>query len=315
MVITHDAPPQTILVNGEPMEWVRESEITSRIPFLQPNTTYEIEVQTQDSSLQATLDTRNSPWLSTLNSEIWIQPGYGLQGPREDGTTSSCTLGAILRDASFDSLFGLTAGHCDFSGTVSASKDPLMAQSFREVGEASYQVHSEEGDFMLIELSIVPRANISPELLHWTGPVGAGLGTELEPNADTVCIYGHVTVISEVPPARARCGAFGWEDGQQMDSHIRHGTPTWQGDSGSGIIHLESGKLVGIQTGSLPGLVSSGQSICSILANIDHHFQPLALLTADFQPPAISNPGPPPLMQAIAQPSGPGCTEIVHQVR
>lgn len=204
-----------------------------------------------------------------------IQPGSYL---------GTCTLGFILRNATNDTLYALTAGHCFPEGAVVHRYDwgwPTATQRER-IGQVVLAKDDGMVDWALIEISAEARPLVSPSLLHWGGPASAWGGTRA---GDVACHVGWGQLFAYGVSSTHRCSEFqGYPSGATSDGE---GNSTLQfmlegivdaGDSGSPVID-EGGNAVGILTSGVAH-AATGTTLCGILSLASQAGYDLALLTA-----------------------------------
>ncbi len=131
-----------------------------------------------------------------------------------------------------------TAGHC-----TDKLDERVEQPRLGEIGTVVYDsdLVDSEVDFSLIEIDPDKVAQTNPEVLHWGGPTRSITLDDLAVG-DRVDIYGYGIGVSATEQTRPRYGflvAFN-ENEYQADM------PAVNGDSGSPLIHHETGAALGI---------------------------------------------------------------------
>lgn len=203
---------------------------------------------------------------------------------------NGCTLTAILRDATNQTLYGLGAGHCfpQGVGTVVWTAEYSVGLLYRNAFDIGEVVATNASvDWALIRLYDEVRAKITPTIRHWTGPSGLDVA-EVAADGDTVCIYGNGDAFRSAEATRHRCGSFwfyGSPDGSGYGRGVTTSLPGWQGDSGSPIIHYASGRLLAMLNTGANGVVSVGPTACGLLWSVRLAGYDLAYVAAPYAPP------------------------------
>lgn len=225
-------------------------------------------------------------------SETYARPVWpGL--PILIGHNNGCTLGFIFEGTDSEALYGSTAGHC-----VTDATNLTVATNNREhIGRiVAYRVQDDE-DWALIRFHRDVLPYVRSDVIHWTGPMAPIDGDAIE-TEDVVCHYGG-SIYHGIFMA-ARCGRHATffrytEDGETLDWFMMYGK-AWGGDSGSPVIHYESGQAIGMLLGGLysPYGVFSGMTVCGIVNSAAQAGYDIQLVTAAYAPPAPepSAPGP-----------------------
>ena len=187
-----------------------------------------------------------------------IRPGASLGG--------YCTFNFLFTDGDGSAYIG-TAGHC----TDSVGERVALGAG-GEIGAVVYDSDENAGanelvDFSLIRLDAEAVADAHPMMLGWDGPTGV-----LEPSeaslGDQVAFYGYGLVLGENEATRPRFGVLLGIDDELYSSDM----PAVNGDSGSPIIHMDTGKALGIVShygfGATPPTTDEGPVMTFILAEL-----------------------------------------------
>jgi hypothetical protein len=281
--------------------------------FLAPNQAYQVQVwidSDNGKTLAANVTFRTLATEAIGTEEPTIRPGTFV---------GTCTLGFILRDATGQSLYALTAGHCFNRGDEVHRQEyePPVAQVRELVGRV---VASHDGsmgpDWALVEIAQESKRLVAPSMWHWGGPVTAWGPTNA---SDTVCHFGWGQAFSLGTGTNGRCGEFkGYgnatvadESGVSNLDFMMSGLP-WSGDSGSPVID-GSGAAVGILVEGLPG-EAHGMTLCGILALASQEGFDLALMTAPLSNEPMASNLPPglPFLYDL-QPNGSCSLELLSR--
>lgn len=185
-------------------------------------------------------DEGNDPDERTQNGTVsWgslddalIRPGAPIQ--------NGCVVNWLFTDVEGNAYIG-TAAHCTqllervrerdtetMIGTVVFDSDDT------EDADASL-------DFSLIQLDNESVALAHPAMHGWDGPTGVA-----EPDAlmagDRLAFYGHGDYLGEQEPTRARMGLLL----ESSETEYRADMPAVWGDSGSPVVHFDTGEALGI---------------------------------------------------------------------
>jgi hypothetical protein len=131
-----------------------------------------------------------------------------------------------------------TAGHC--TDTIGE------AVSHPELGEVGTVVYDSDlakstVDFSLIQLSPEIVSQTNPEVLHWGGPTRSITQEDLA-IGDQVDVYGYGIGLGATEQTRPRYGFLVGYDEEEYQADM----PAVNGDSGSPLIHHETGAALGI---------------------------------------------------------------------
>lgn len=183
--------------------------------------------------------TGNDDWQAMNRTVDWgaletatIRPGASLGG--------YCTYNFLFSDARGEAYIG-TAAHCTEDG-----ERVTLGPGGPEIGTVVYDSDTAEDadasvDFSLIRLDPDQIENANPLMYGWDGPKGT-IDADEASAGDQVAIYGYGILLGEDERTRPRFGVLMDEDG----STYRANLPAVNGDSGSPIIHVPTGKAFGI---------------------------------------------------------------------
>jgi hypothetical protein len=131
-----------------------------------------------------------------------------------------------------------TAGHCtDKIGEVVEQPD------LGEVGTVVYDSDLVQSgvDFSLIELNEDIISKTNPEVFHWGGPTRSATPEDLAVG-DQVDVYGYGVGVGSTEQTRPRSGVLVAFNEKEYQADM----PAVNGDSGSPLIHHETGAALGI---------------------------------------------------------------------
>lgn len=232
------------------------------VPFLEPGRTYEIAFYDEEPR-SSRRPSESSPVGKTIfstptNSRSYsqvplVQPGIALT--TVDG---SCTLGFLARDATNESIYAITAGHCaDLNETV------FLGDRDTPFGEV---IIKDDGSSDWAIIRIHDPANVAPNVGNHAAPNGMRAADGLE-IGDMLCAMGQSILAAAVAE---RCGPLLGHSSQGFD----HGIPVYSGDSGSPVL-AQDGAAVGIVTA-----VGFGRFLEDVLVQAAEQGLQLKLLTA-----------------------------------
>lgn len=168
-----------------------------------------------------------------------IRPGASLDG--------YCTYNWVFYDAVTPTVEEPEPVPAAYIGTAAHCTDELGERvrlpGVGEIGTVVYDadVAGTDTDFSLIEVDeeLVGRTN--PTMLGWGGPVGYVTPDELTVG-DQVDVHGYGLVLGQNNVTRSRYGfLMAWDD----EEYVANMPAVW-GDSGSPLLHHETGKALGI---------------------------------------------------------------------
>lgn len=162
-----------------------------------------------------------------------IRPGAPLGG--------YCTFNWIFTAANGSAYIG-TAGHC----TEGIGGRVTLGTTGEEIGTVVYDSDNRTGadervDFSLILLDPGQVTHTNPTMIGTNGPTGTIEAGAAAPG-DDLAIYGHGLILGDQEETRPRSGVLMDEDGETYRANL----PAVQGDSGSPLLHVETGKAFGI---------------------------------------------------------------------
>lgn len=260
------------------------------VGFLAPDTSYEIRVdargpnQTQTWTQTVTVTTDPSPY-AWAGKQAPIRPGSEM--------TSIGTLGFVLRNATNETLYMLTAGHAVEHGEMIKvwAEDGEYRSGEVKVGPVVDRRYEEGHDWALVEIVDQARERVDPRVRHWAGPTKVASNATVEFN-DTVCHYGHGGAYSLSEETRHRCGRL---DGFNQSYNFVFWGEHSGGDSGSPVVHYDTGAAIGLLEGAFPpgpwGL-GGGVTVCHLLDDVHRAGYDVALVTPAWDPPP-ADPAPP----------------------
>lgn len=193
------------------------------------------------------------------------------------------TLGFFFRDRTDDTLYASTAGHAvDYVGQQIVLWKPWefpvgTVVAFHDVpGEAPE-------DWALIRIDNPENASVS--VAHWSGPSGLPEPGMIQPD-DILCHYGWGDFFRHHEMTQPRCGTLAYfRTHNGIDTFRMRGT-AWAGDSGSPVIHYETGQAVGLLVrGEITFHLWGGMDICEMMERFSAHGFDLELATALYSPP------------------------------
>lgn len=272
----------------------------TRIGFLEPSRTYRLEIEAIGQLGTARLDE-----VVTLPTNSWTYSEQPVVLPGAQILEVGCTMGFILRNAANDTLYALSAGHCEFvPGKEYAVSDSSLLES---AGNGTISVraitdHSITGfpdeDWALLEILPDARNLTNPAVRYWGGPTGVH-ETEMGETDHTLCWYGWGQAYNSIPELRPRCGT--WEFARENRTYFQPGGDV--GDSGAPVIDASTGAAIGIlEAGNL--ISGRAFNLCSILTSLAGIGYDLRLLTAPLTGQSPRTPIPPEVPFPLASASG-----------
>lgn len=162
-----------------------------------------------------------------------IQPGALMVAPH------GCTLNFMFRGAGPEGARYIgTAGHCvDRVGQ-------RVGMAGGEIGTVAFVINHDRDDFALIQVDEELWEHMSPEVRGIGGPAGFTTATATSAG-DPVALYGHGMVLSSSEATRPRSGVLTVDDAQEWHAAM----PTIFGDSGGPVLHVPTGKAMGVVSG------------------------------------------------------------------
>ena len=161
-----------------------------------------------------------------------IRPGASLGG--------YCTYNFLFTDDNATGYIG-TAAHCTELG-----ERVTLGADGPEIGTVVFDSDETAGadeavDFSLIRLDPAQVTNAHPRMLSQTGPTGTIEAGEAA-GGDRLVVYGYGVLLGGNEATRPREGVLVDEDGRLYRADM----PAVNGDSGSPLLHVDSGKAFGI---------------------------------------------------------------------
>jgi hypothetical protein len=284
------------------------------VGFLEPSTTYDFVLETSNAPAVGAFHTKQAP--DRFGSRtLAIRPGDYVSGG-----TGGCTLGFLLRDATNETLYGLSAGHCleDLGARVIAIPSATVQLPGQyppiALGSVVFSTHAQpplpaaipgDADFALIQIDATVYGSIHPGVRHFGGPTGPWTNAQRSPGRE-VCHYGQGDLYGWIGTTRARCGQLeGFGDPTEYPWVIYDSVPSGSGDSGGPILDRQTGHAAGITLGAVPGVVTAGHDICFILWWLGAAGFDVQLLSAPTtgQATVVSKPGGLPFSAATKCPA------------
>lgn len=275
VTIAYGTTPELAEERAAPSEFGRREV---RLGFLQANTTYYWELRATAASLRDHVSgfftTGENPY-HWATSTIHVQPGMDING---------CTAAFVLQSWDNETVYLTTAGHC-VSGVGSRVSGPAGA-----VGTVvSFENGGTGRDYALVQIDPEERAFTSPQMIHFTGPVGLGTTGTIRVD-DKACHHGYGIVLGDLQQTRARCGDFGGHGGADT-----YGQTFWfyghgvSGDSGSAVLDHRTGEAIGILThlGVGAGTVNTGTPLVHMIEHVALQGFDVGLSTAPYVPQSV----------------------------
>lgn len=182
-------------------------------------------------------------------------------------------------------LYASTHGHGSMEGRLG---DPVrLAGSGRVIGSVVAQEKDGYNDWSLIRIDEAVRGDVDVAVRGWGGPTAMPT-PRFQQAGDVACMVGHGTDKEREIRSRERCGELQSTFTFDNVTGFRYTALTGRGDSGSPIIHYESGQALGIHLGrGLDGLARA-VDICSLMEQFQAHDFTFTLATAPYAPPAVA---------------------------
>ncbi len=228
------------------------------------------------------------------STHVWhdevIQPGATLASG--DGGT----LGFLFQSTSQSNpegvpiIYASSHGH----GTMPEVGEPVHLWNGPLVGEVVAKRYERGDDWALIEIAPDSHEYVDYSVRYWTGPTGVADPEDIRLD-DTLCHYGAGTGWSLHAETKPRCGQLNGaryvEKG--LGKFESYPMTASSGDSGSPMIHHETGQALGILLSVEPvqNIVNS-IDICTLIQRFSDHGFDVELATADYDPPE-AKPVPP----------------------
>lgn len=164
--------------------------------------------------------------------EAVIRPGAAMDG--------GCTFNWLFTDRNGTAYIG-TAAHCTNLLERIRERDTQTM-----VGTVVFDSDDTEGadpqvDFSLIQLDDNAVELAHPAMFGWEAPTGVADPGSLM-IGDAVAFYGHGTYLGDQEETRARAGVLM----EVSDREYRSNMPAVWGDSGSPVVHFQTGEALGI---------------------------------------------------------------------
>lgn len=235
---------QSVVVRDENGEEVYRKSLEGDGPrsvlvgFLEPNRSYQLRIDafgTRRASmvLEQTFTTSGGRYQWADPAQVQLQPGALILG-------GDCTAGFILRDETNASLYVMTARHCvqDVGQEVPSDEGVPIG---RVVALGTYDL-----DWALVKIREDFRPNVTAAVRYWSGPSRLLTRDAFQPG-DLVCLGKPPRPNSTGP---SRCGRYlEYMEVTQLGKTARMITlqlDVEPGDSGSPVLHRETGGAVGM---------------------------------------------------------------------
>lgn len=220
-----------------------------------------------------------------------IQPGAPVIIPDQiepdpvtgEGADALCTLNFVFRDSLYRKYIG-TAGHC------ADKKDVVLDYDGRRIGVVVFKedqlVESADGlrlrDFALIRVDKGRYADVSPAVRDWGGPTGTASSSTTQAGDVLVFSGNGEEVLGFFSQTRARPGILV----EDSSTTYRADMPAVPGDSGSPVLHEETGKALGIVSSIIvpdfPQTTDIGPTLPYIMARLKAAGWNVRLVTAQY---------------------------------
>lgn len=213
--------------------------------------------------------------------------------------TNACTLGFLFQSENNSTWYASTAGHC-----VETGQEIYVWPDGPVIGEVVARRDDGDNDWALIRVPEGSEKHLDPSVRHWTGPSQPPNDRGVRP-PDRVCFYGYGDLYKLAETTRHRCGkiqGFRARDGVTLVDFRSRG---WAGDSGSPVIHYESGEAVGMVLAGWPAYNSIAIDVCSLSERFAAHGYNMTLATAPYDPQPADPTVPGPTVSLEGRPASP----------
>lgn len=206
------------------------------------------------TSVLVVLLAATAPWGSSTPAVALdrpIQPGARMTVP------AGCTLNFVFADIAHRYIG--TAGHC-----THAVGERVSSPDVGPFGTVVFRRDSGSDDFALIRIDGQLADMVSPEVRSFQGPRGVISHVETAPG-DLLGLHGHGMVFGTAPQTRSRIGVLASASDRRYLAEL----PAIFGDSGGPLLHLRTGKALGIVSGVAPTVPPStvlGTTVERVLA-------------------------------------------------
>lgn len=167
-------------------------------------------------------------------AEAPIRPGAFMDAP------AGCTLNFVFADDS--ALYIGTAGHC-----TDRIGDRVSTPATGAFGTVVYRRLAGWDDVALIRIDQDQRSRVGIALERFGAPTGVTLAAETAAG-DAIGLEGNGVLLGEAAATRSRIGVLGGD----TDGYFVAELPALFGDSGGPVVHLGSGKALGVVSGIAP---------------------------------------------------------------
>lgn len=192
-----------------------------------------------------------------------VRPGASLGG--------YCTFNWVFTDAAGTVYIG-TAGHC----TDEIGEQVALGSEDPDTNALGFVVYDSDVtddadplvDFTLIQVHAGRLGEVNPTMLGQAAPSGT-LGPGDASAGDLVAIYGHGMVLGDNEETRPRQGVLLFADDKEYVADM----PAVPGDSGAPVLHVASGKALGVisrfNLDGLPPSTDIGPTMPFILSELE----------------------------------------------
>lgn len=198
-----------------------------------------------------------------------IQPGAQVRTP-----AGNCTLNFVFQESDGTKYVG-TAGHCGSEGQVARSASPN-----REIGPIVWSENRDAPgvDFALIKIDPSRYGEVEPAVRMFGGPTGVTAPADTG-NGDLLAITGYGVGVGMSEATRHRAGVLMTDSRDEYVANM----PALPGDSGGPVLHLETGKALGVVSRfntNLPPSTDIGPTVQRILERLRTTFPSIVLVEA-----------------------------------
>ena len=189
-------------------------------------------------------------------AELPIQPGAQVSS-----SVGLCTLNFVFTDAR-ERMFIGTAGHC-----VDTVGDRVASPAAGAFGTVVYRVMEDTDDFALIRVDRAKRQFVSAEVRAFGVPTGYTRARETS-TGDLLQLHGFGMLLGDISLTRTRTGILAADDRREYFAEL----PAIFGDSGGPVVHVATGKALGVVSGigvTIPPSTLLGTTVQRIMRLLD----------------------------------------------
>jgi hypothetical protein len=179
-------------------------------------------------------------------------------------------------------IYAVTHGHGSMENQTGSPV--VLADGRIPIGVVVAQEKDHYNDWSLIQIDEAYRNHVSTAVRGWTGPTSTPQAGDHQ-NGDTLCLIGYGTDRADDLYDHRRCGELQDTYTRSNVTGFRYTAMTWRGDSGSPILHYETGQALGIHLGRHTDGFARAIDTCSLLTRFAEHGYHLVLATAPYDPP------------------------------